>query len=39
LVGVDKDTVVRYALHAGAHARDTHDEVVAFSPSDPRGAV
>jgi hypothetical protein len=39
LVGVDKDTVVRSALHAGAHARDTHDDVVAFSPSDPGGAV
>ncbi len=35
LVGVNKDTVVRYALRAGAHARELHDELVAFSPSDP----
>ena len=39
LVGVDKDTVVRYAVRAGTHARDSHDELVAFSPSDPGGAV
>jgi transposase-like protein len=39
LAGVDKDTVVRYALRAGTHARQTHDELVAFSPSDPGGAV
>ena len=39
LAGVDKDTVVRYALRAGDHARDSHDELVAFSPSDPGGAV
>ena len=37
LTGVDKDTVVRYALRAGAHAQQTHDELVAFSPSDPGG--
>ena len=37
LVGVDKDTVGRYARKAGAHAKDTHDEVVAFSPSDAGG--
>ena len=35
LVGVSKDTVVRYALRAGRHAKDSHDELVAFSPSDP----
>jgi LacI family transcriptional regulator len=35
LVGVKKDTVVRYALQAGGHARDLQDELVAFSPSDP----
>jgi len=35
LVGVDKDTVVRYAVRAGSHARELHDELVAFSPSDP----
>lgn len=39
LVGVDKDTVVRYALRAGAHARQSHDELVAFSPDDPGGPV
>ena len=37
LLGVDKDTVGRYARQAGAHAQDTHDEVVAFSPSDAGG--
>ena len=35
LVGVNKNTVVRYCLLAGAHARQLHDELVAFSPSDP----
>ena len=35
LVGVNKNTVVRLAVVAGRHARDTHDELVAFSPSDP----
>lgn len=34
LVGVNKNTVVRLAVVAGQHARDVHDEVVAFSPSD-----
>ena len=37
LVGVDKDTVVRYALRAGGHADQLHDEFVAFSPADDRG--
>jgi len=37
LCGVDKDTVVRYALRAGDHARSSHDELVAFSPRDPGG--
>ena len=37
LTGVDKDTVVRYALKAGHHARQSHDELVAFSPLDPGG--
>ena len=36
LVGVNKDTVTRLALLAGEHAKDTHDELVAFSPRDPR---
>jgi transposase-like protein len=39
LVGVDKDTVGRYARAAGRHAQDTHDEVVAFSPGDAGGPV
>jgi LacI family transcriptional regulator len=39
LVGVNKDTVVRYSLLAGQHARQLHDEVVAFSPEDPGGPV
>jgi hypothetical protein len=37
LVGVDKDTVVRYALRAGGHAENLHDELVAFSPADDQG--
>ena len=39
LVGVSKDTVVRYSLQAGDHAAKLHDELVAFSPPDVRGAV
>ena len=39
LVGVKKDTVTRYALRAGDHAQALHDELVAFSPSDPRSPV
>ncbi len=39
LTGADKDTVVRYARQAGTHARQAHDELVAFSPGDPGGAV
>ena len=35
LVGVNKNTVVRYCLLAGEHARQLHDELVAFSPGDP----
>ena len=34
LVGVNKNTVVRYCLRAGEHARQLHDELVAFSPGD-----
>ena len=37
LVGVNKDTVTRLALLAGRHAQATHDELVVFSPLDPRG--
>lgn len=32
LVGVSKDTVVRYSLLAGGHAKAMHDELVSFSP-------
>jgi LacI family transcriptional regulator len=37
LVGVDKNTVVRYALRAGDHAHLLHDELVGFSPQHPSG--
>ena len=39
LVGVNKNTVLRLAVAAGQHARNCHDEFVAFSPSDPGSAV
>ena len=39
LVGVSKDTVVRYSLRAGEHAQQLHDELVAFSPADHGSAV
>ena len=39
LVGVSKDTVVRYSVQAGGHARQLHDELVAFSPEEGGGAV
>ena len=35
LVGVNKSTVIRLAVVAGAHAQQLHDELVAFSPQDP----
>lgn len=35
LVKVDKNTVTRYLAVAGTHAEKLHDELVAFSPSDP----
>ena len=38
-VGVHRDTVVRYCRVVGEHAQQLHDELVAFSPSDPRGPV
>jgi hypothetical protein len=37
LLRVGKDTVTRLARLAGAHAKATHNELVAFSPRDPRG--
>ena len=39
LVGVHRDTVTRYSMLAGEHAKDLHDELVAFSPRDTRGPV
>lgn len=39
LVGVNKNTVVRFCLLAGDQAQQLHDEFVAFSPQDPRGPV
>jgi transposase-like protein len=34
LVKVHRDTVTRYTLAAGEHAKALHDELVAFSPSN-----
>ena len=34
-VGLNRNTVVHSSRLAGPHARQIHDEVVAFSPSDP----
>jgi transposase-like protein len=39
LVEVHRDSVVRLAKIVGQHSRDAHDELVAFSPSDPRSPV
>lgn len=39
LVGVNRNTVVRYCRLAGGHAKDLHDEFVAFSPSHSGSAV
>lgn len=39
LIGVNKNTVVRFCMLAGDQAQKLHDEVVAFSPSNPRGTV
>lgn len=39
LVGVNRETVARYAVLAGLHAQALHDELVAVSPADARGAV
>jgi transposase-like protein len=39
LVRVHRDTVMRLARRAGEHAKDTHDELVAFSPRDPRDPI
>ena len=34
LVGVQPNTVIRLAVLAGQHAKNCHDDLVAFSPSD-----
>ncbi|MCY2951702.1 MAG: helix-turn-helix domain-containing protein [Planctomycetota bacterium] len=39
LVGVKEDTVIRYARLAGKQAQTLHEQLVAFSPSDPRAAT
>jgi LacI family transcriptional regulator len=39
LVKVHRDTVMRYGRLAGQHALEAHDELVALSPPDPRGAA
>lgn len=39
LVGVTHNTVSRYCRRFGEQARAIHEELVAFSPSDPRGPV
>jgi transposase-like protein len=39
LVGVNKNTVVRLAKVTGQHSERLHDELVAFSPSDPGSPV
>ena len=39
LTSVNKNTVVRYSRLAGNHAKDLHDELVAFSPTDAGGPV
>ena len=35
LTGVSRDTISRYIARAGDQAKNLHDELVAFSPSDP----
>ena len=35
LIGVNRNTVVRYSRLAGPHAQQLHDELVAFSPEQP----
>lgn len=34
LVGVNRNTVMRYSRLAGEHAKALHDELVAFSPEN-----
>jgi hypothetical protein len=35
LTGVSRDTISRYLALAGDQSKNLHDELVAFSPSDP----
>jgi transposase-like protein len=35
LTGVARDTISRYIARAGDQAKNLHDELVAFSPSNP----
>ena len=35
LTGVSRDTVSRYLARAGEQSKNLHQELVAFSPSDP----
>ena len=35
LTGVSRDTISRHLSKAGDQAKNLHDELVAFSPSDP----
>lgn len=39
LTKVNRNTVGRLARRAGDHAHALHEELVAFSPANPRGAV
>jgi hypothetical protein len=39
LTGVSRDTISRTLAKAGTQSKNLHDELVAFSPSDPRGPV
>lgn len=39
LVGVNKNTVIRFCLLAGDQAQQLHDEFVAFSPQYARSSV
>ena len=39
LVGVNRNTVMRYSRLAGEHAKVLHDELVAFSPEDSGSSV
>jgi transposase-like protein len=39
LTGVGKNAIGRLAKAAGQHARQLHDELVAFSPQYPHGAT